>query len=229
MAKNKKEYKYWSKKAHAFDAATSHVVGKATQQATRLWIENQFKETDEVLELGCGTGHFSSVVAGRVRRLTATDRSIEMLGLVKRRLDPLRNATVQMEDCFHTSFSDGVFDAVILGNVIHILGRPMDVLNESRRVLKPGGSIVLVDSTSHGMALRSKLAMVIRYLKKSGIPPKENRVVSPLEVAGLLEKSGFLVEESRLIKKETNVVCLRGRRDKHEPSGSGLGDNRPEG
>jgi len=40
--------------------------------------------------------------------------------------------------------------------------------------------------------------------------------VSPLEVAGLIEKAGFFVEESRLIEKETNVVCLRGRRDKHE-------------
>ena len=216
MAKNKKEYEYWSKKADRIDAATSYVVGKATQQATNHWLENQFKATDEVLELGCGTGHFSSVMAGRVRHLTATDRSIEMLGLVKRRLDPLRNTTVQMEDCYHTSFSDCVFDAVFLGNVIHILGRPIDVLNESRRVLKPGGSIVLVDSTSHGMTLRSRFAMGIRYLKKFGMPPKENRIVSPVEVAGLIEKAGFLVEESRLIEKETNVVCLRGRRNKHE-------------
>ena len=38
------------------------------------------------------------------------------------------------------------------------------------------------------VALLSKLAMGIRYLKKFGIPPKENRVVSPLEVAGWLEK-----------------------------------------
>jgi len=45
---------------------------------------------------------------------------------------------------------------------------------------------------------------------------EEIRIVSPLEVAGLIEKAGFFVEESRLIEKETNVVCLRGRRDKHE-------------
>ena len=166
--------------------------------------------------MGCGTGHFSLVIAGKVRHLTATDRSLEMLGLVKRRLDPLRNATVKMENCYHTSFSDGVFDVVFLGNVIHILGRPMDVLDESRRVTKPGGSIVLVDSTSYGMALRSKLIMGIRYLEKFGIPPRENRIVSPLEIAGLMEKAGFLVEKSKLISKETNVVCLKGRRESHE-------------
>ncbi len=88
----------------------------------------------------------------------------------------------------------------------------MDVLTEGYRVLKPGGSIVLADSTSYGMSFRSKLAMGIRYLGKFGIPPKENRIVSPDDLARLLDAAGFLVEESRLVEEETNVVCLRGRR-----------------
>ena len=120
MIKNKNEYEYWSKRAHNFDAATSHVVGKKTQWAMNQWIGNQFNAKDEVLELGCGTGHFSLVIAGKIRHLTATDRSLEMLGLVKRGLDPLGNATVKMENCYHTSFSDGVFDVVFLGNVIQL-------------------------------------------------------------------------------------------------------------
>ncbi len=212
MAKDRKEYEYWGKRAHEFDAATSHVVGKETQQATKHWLENQFKGTEVVLELGCGTGHFSEAIAGKARHLTATDRSLEMLELVKRRLEPLKDVTVRREDCYHTSFPDGLFDVVFLGNVIHIVDRPVDVLIEGRRVLKPGGSIVLADSTSYGMTFRSKLAMGIRYLGKFGIPPKENRIVSPDDLARLLDAAGFLVEESRLIEKETHVVCLRGRR-----------------
>lgn len=212
MAIDKKEYEYWGKRAHEFDAATSHVVGKETQQATQHWLENQFKGTEAVLELGCGTGHFSEAIAGKARHLTATDRSLEMLELVKRRLEPLKNITIKREDCYHTSFPDSLFDVVILGNVIHILSQPVNVLNESRRVLKHGGSILLVDATSYGMPFWSKLAMGMRYLRKFGIPPKENRIVSPDDLARLLGAAGFLVEESVLIQKETHVVCVRGRR-----------------
>lgn len=210
MAKDKKEYEYWSKKAHQFDAATFHVVGKKTQEATQHWLEKQFKITEAVLELGCGTGHFSETIAGKAKHLTATDRSSEMIELAERRLEPLKNVTIRREDCYHTSFPEGFFDGVFLGNVIHILGQPIDVLNESHRVLKHGGSIVLVDSTSYGMKFRSKCTMIIRYLKKFGLPPKESRVVSPDDVARLLEASGLLVEEARLIEKETTVVCVRG-------------------
>lgn len=211
MAKDKKEYKYWDKKASEFDAATYHVVGKETQQATKHWLEDRLKETDRVLELGCGTGHFSEGIAQKVRHLTATDMSSEMLELVKTRLEPFKNVTVKKEDCYHTSFPDSHFDVVFMGNVIHILSQPTGVLDESRRVLKPGGTIMLADSTSYGMRLCSKFGMGMRYLKKFGIPPRENRVVGPDDMTGLLESAGFLVEKSGLVEKETNVVCVRAR------------------
>jgi len=117
-----------------------------------------------------------------------------------------------VEDCYRTTFTDGTFDVVFLGNVIHILGQPTQALTESRRVLKPGGRILVADATSRGLPFLSKLGMGIRYLRKFGKPPKENRIVSPDDVAQFLESADFHVEESRLIQKETSVVCARGRK-----------------
>jgi len=212
MKKDKKEYLYWGKSASTYDAATAYVVGEGTQQETKAWLLNQLQETEDVLELGCGTGQFSEAVAQKVRHLTATEAASEMLDVAKGRLSPFANVIVQVEDCYRTTFPDGTFDVVFLGNVIHILGQPMRALSESRRVLKPGGRILVADATSCGMPLWSKLAMGIRYLKKFGLPPRENRIVGPGDVARWLEAAGFQVEESRLIQKETNVVCVRGRK-----------------
>jgi len=212
MKKDKKEHLYWANTAATYDAATVYVVGECTQRETKAWLLKQLQETDDVLELGCGTGQFSEVIAGKARHLTATEGAVEMLDVAKGRLAPFANAIVQMEDCYRTTFSDDIFDVVFLGNVIHILGQPTQALTESRRVLKPGGRILVADATSWGLPFWSKLAMGIRYLRKFGKPPKENRIVSPDDVAQFLESADFHVEESRLIQKETNVVCARGRK-----------------
>ena len=65
--------------------------------------------------------------------------------------------------------------------------------------MKSGGRIVLVDATSYAMPFGPKLAMKICYLRKIGLPSRENRVVSPDDVTRWLETAGFWMEESRLI------------------------------
>ncbi|MBW1783182.1 MAG: class I SAM-dependent methyltransferase [Deltaproteobacteria bacterium] len=218
MTNRKEEHAYWGHAAGTYDAATAYVVGANTQKETQRWVCKQIIDTDHVLELGCGTGMYSMVIAEKAKHLTATDGSFEMLERVKERLSPFENVTIQREDCYYTSFPDGLFDVVFLGNVIHILGRPLEVLSESRRVLKPEGRILLVDFTSYKMPFWPKLAMHIRYLKKFGMPPKENRIMSPDDMAQLVEKTGFLVEAAELIEKETHVVCVRGKSG--SPNGS---------
>lgn len=214
VTNRKKEYEYWGKMAAGYDTATNYVIGQDSQRETGEWLSGRFKATDNVLEIGCGPGSFSVIIAERVQHLTATDGSPEMLELARTRLRALNNVEVLLEDCYHTSFSDGTFDSVFLSNVIHILRHPMDVVNECRRILKNDGRIVAADVTSSGMNFRSKLAMGIRYLKKFGLPPKDHRVMGPDDIAGLIEQGGFLIEELKVIARETNIVCLKGRKQR---------------
>jgi hypothetical protein len=90
----------------------------------------------------------------------------------------------------------------------------MGVITECHRILKHEGCIVMTDSTSSGMTFGSKLAMGIRYLKKFGLPPRENRVMGPDDISGLVEQGGFLIEDLNLIEKETNIICLKGRKQR---------------
>ena len=69
---------------------------------------------------------------------------------------------------------------------------PLKVLQESYRVLKDEGILLIVDFTGYGMKWFEKIRLGIRYLKKWGVPPRYTRGnLSPDKLNFLVESSGF--------------------------------------
>ena len=94
-------------------------------------------------ELGCGTGFYTEVLARKADRVVATDLSPGMLALAKGRIDAA-NVTFQIEDAQKTSFPDAVFDATFMSLVLHFT-EPGETLAEMRRILKPGGTLIIAN------------------------------------------------------------------------------------
>ena len=92
-----------------------------------------------VLELGCGTGYFTSELVKTGARITAIDISPELLELARRQV-PEENATFVIENAYATSFAGGCFDSVVGSSVLHHLDVDR-ALAEIFRVLKPGGTV----------------------------------------------------------------------------------------
>ena len=212
MPGSEKEYKYWGKHAGTHDNNVLYIVGHTINQEINDWLVNQFKNTDTVLELGCGTGIYSEMIADRVKYLTATDLSQDMIEKAKDKLNQLSNVEVRIADSYNTLFEDSMFDGVLLVNLLHIVKDPIAVLNESNRVLKDNGRVVIVDFTGYGMPLLKKLRLGFRYLKTWGSPALYNKNLSPDKLVEIVKEAGFMVEESKLIGKDTKAVCLRARR-----------------
>ena len=206
------EHEYWGKLARTFHGDALYVVGSDVYQEVRGWLQKQFRDTDTVLELGCGTGYFSEMIADRVKHLTATDLALEMIEQAKKNLSQFSNVEVKIEDSYATSFEDGVFDALLLVNLLHIVESPIAVLKESHRVLSSDGQIVIVDVTGHGMSLLKKMKLVIRYLRKFGKLPSNNKSFSQDELAAMINEAAFAVEETELIGNDTKAVCLTGKK-----------------
>jgi hypothetical protein len=97
---------------------------------------------------------------------------------------------------------------------VHIVKDPVVVLRESARVLKDEGRIVAVDYTGYGMPFLLKMSLGLGYLNKWGSPAPYNESFRPDGLAQIVKETGFVVEESRLIGKDTKAVCLRGRKAK---------------
>jgi ubiquinone/menaquinone biosynthesis C-methylase UbiE len=211
MIKQKKET-YWSKFAYGYDMGVNYIVGNEMQQRI---IKKLSEETDlgEVIEFGCGTGFFTKVIAGKAKHVIATDLSDEMLEVAGKQLKEFHNITIQKTDCESTPFPSGKFDTIVMVNLIHFIKNPPGCLQESHRILKNSGLLVLVDYTGYGMKWFEKMKLGLRFFVTVGIPPRyAQSSLSPQTLSVLVEREGFRVEKVRLIGGKTKAVYVKARK-----------------
>jgi phosphatidylethanolamine/phosphatidyl-N-methylethanolamine N-methyltransferase len=101
---------------------------------------------DSVLEVGIGTG-LNLPLYPPVCRLTGIDLSQEMLDKAIERVQTLTmpNVTLKVMDATAMDFADNEFDKAVATYTISAVPDPVAVLREIRRVVKPGGIIVLLN------------------------------------------------------------------------------------
>jgi ubiquinone/menaquinone biosynthesis C-methylase UbiE len=211
MSDYKKE-EYWSRFANTFDEDQTYVVGEPVQQAI---VERLSGESGlgELIEFGCGAGFYTKVLAANASHVMATDLSDEMLAVARTQLKDLQNVTVEKADCEKTDFPDGRFGSVFMANLIHLIENPSITLQESYRILKDGGLLLIVNYTGYGMKLFEIMKMGIRFFRRWGKPPAYSKSkLSPDELCSLVESAGFKVEEVQLMGDKTKGLYLRGRK-----------------
>lgn len=94
-----------------------------------------------MLELACGSGQFTFRLAKQAHRWEATDFSEKMVAEAKKRPGP-PNLRFAVRDATSLPDTDGTFDAVFIGNALHIMPKPEKALAEICHVLKPGGILL---------------------------------------------------------------------------------------
>ena len=134
-------YRRW---AGIYDTAFGGISSKARLRAVSL--VNRLPG-QHVLEVGVGTGlalpHYNPE-----KRITGIDLSKEMLRKARERIrtDALTNVQALHEmDAEATSFADGSFDIAVGMFVASVVPNPRRLLAEMRRLVRPGGDILLVN------------------------------------------------------------------------------------
>ncbi|MFC1915662.1 class I SAM-dependent methyltransferase [Chloroflexota bacterium] len=210
MTDYKKE-EYWSRFANTFDENQRYIVGGAVQQAIMERLSGE-SDLGELIELGCGAGFYTKVLATNASHVMATDLSDEMLAIARTQLKDLQNVTVEKADCGNTACPDGRFSSVFMANLIHVIENSSIVLQESYRILNEGGLLLIVSYTSYGMKWFEKIKMGIRFLRTFGKPLAVFRSLSPDELCSLVESAGFKVEEVQLMGNKIKALYLKGRK-----------------
>lgn len=202
---------YWSRFPDTYDRNQEYVVGRELLDQITGEL-NQLAELGEVVEFGCGTGYFTVAIAEKSKRVLATDLSHSLLEAAMNRLRDHPEVTFQKENCLGTSLAAESCDSVFMANLIHVVASPTKALEESSRILRSGGRLVIVTFTGHGMTLWQKIKMGVRFAKTWGKPHATTRSFSPEEVALMLGQAGFVVEQSKLIGNRTKALFLVARK-----------------
>jgi ArsR family transcriptional regulator len=100
-------------------------------------------------DLGCGTGQVSAAIAPFVHRVVAVDTSNAMLQAAKKRLQGFDNIDLRRGDLEALPIDEARLDAAMLIMVLHYVPEPERALREVTRVLKPGGTLLVVDMLPH--------------------------------------------------------------------------------
>ena len=110
------------------------------------------------LELACGSGRWTTLLAERFKHVTAVDASPGMLVLARKRLGANAKVTYVLADLFEYA-PDRQFDVIFAGFWLsHVPQRRfVDFWNFVDTALKQGGSALIVDSYTSGMTGRGDL------------------------------------------------------------------------
>jgi ubiquinone/menaquinone biosynthesis C-methylase UbiE len=101
-----------------------------------------------VLDLGCGAGHLSFAIAPHVKSVIAYDLSAEMLDVVRAEAGRrnLGNLVTKQGHVDELPFEDSSFEWVCTRYSAHHWTTVTRAIAEIRRVLKPGGVFILIDT-----------------------------------------------------------------------------------
>lgn len=141
-----------------------------------------------VLDVGCATGRLAARLAPKAARLAAVDIAPAILETARGRLAHLApEAELEVADVeARLPFGNATFDVATLTGVLHHLTRPVAALAEIRRVLRPGGRLVVVDPCFFP-PMRQIANALLRVVPVAG----DHRFYGMAEAARLLDRAGY--------------------------------------
>jgi ubiquinone/menaquinone biosynthesis C-methylase UbiE len=126
-------------------------LGRRRSSFETLMSAAGVKPGQRVLDVGCGTGYFARMLAHTVGSdglVVGIDASPEMIHYASDKAGRARNCHFQLGTAESLSFPAENFDVVVSSLFMHHLPADLQVtaLREMRRVLRPGGTLLIAEA-----------------------------------------------------------------------------------
>lgn len=176
--------------------------------------------TEDVLDIGGGTGGFAVRVAELGHRVTVVDPSPDALAALDRRARELGVAVAGLQGDLSTLLDvtgPAAADVVLCHGVLEVVEDPGAALTTLRQVLRPGGTLSLLVGQRHAAVVTRAMAGHFAQALALLDPPdaagvrdagagRSGRRFTDNEVTGLLEGAGFRVDAVHGIRVFADLV-----------------------
>jgi SAM-dependent methyltransferase len=170
----------WDAEAPAYDEEPDHGLrDPAVRAAWAALLRARLPAPPaDVVDLGCGTGSLSVLLAADGHRVQGVDASAPMVAaaVAKARAAGV-DAAFRQGDAAAPPYPAGSADVVLCRHVLWALPDPDDALRRWVELLRPGGRLVLVEgrwSTGAGLTADETRALVLRHRREADVERLED-------------------------------------------------------
>jgi len=164
---------YATRKGRAYDAVEKRAVAK---------MLSPVRPDSRLLEVGCGTGHWSAFFAEKGFDVSGMDISADMVAVARR--GHAAHGTFQVGDAHAIPFDNGEFDVTVAITTLEFVRDAEAVVREMARCTRRPGGVLLVG------VLNSLAPINVKRKAASSSTYKVARFFSPNEVSALLASYG---------------------------------------
>ena len=184
----------WDRVAPLYDVVVN-TANRAVYAATGAAVARLIRPGDTVLECACGTGAIAAAIAPACARVVATDFSEGMLKQARKKLARFPHVVVEQADITDLRYADDSFDAVVAGNVIHLLPEPGEALKELKRVVRPGGTIIV---PTYVIPKKRAHTIFLKLISRCGVHFQEH--FDPASYRAFFERMGCVGVTYRVVR-----------------------------
>ncbi|MEA3341990.1 MAG: class I SAM-dependent methyltransferase [Chloroflexota bacterium] len=127
------------------------------EKAALRWLLEGFPRARSVLEVGCGTGHFTHWMHEEGLAAVGADLSAAMLAEVQ----AVNGVSLAQSDAYQLPFADDTFDLTVFVTTLEFLEQPNEALKEALRVARQGVVLGVLNRWSV-LGLQRKLVGLFR-------------------------------------------------------------------
>lgn len=183
----------WNPETYSRNAAFVPQLGSGVLE----WLAPQSGEN--ILDLGCGDGQLTELIAASGAVVTGIDASPEMVAAARARGLAAEQGSAESLPC-----ADQSFDAVFSNAVLHWVRGQDAMMGEVRRVLRPGGRFVAeMGGLGNIAAIRVAFASVLARLGHASLGDRGNYYPTPGAYTRRLTSHGFTVARMMFFPRPT--------------------------